>query len=180
MPLFLGMMGMGGPPDMMFGAWTHYLWILPLAVVPIIVLVLYWLLFPSLVRVKVTKDVKSSSTEYGTEEGPKKDIVVEASQARVEAGAIDKARVEAALRVLGEDERRVVQVLMEAGGRMLQKEISWKTGFSRVKTHRVLVRLLRRGLVSAEKYYNTNRITLADWLLKGRPTDKEAAGPVPH
>jgi uncharacterized membrane protein len=37
-------------------------------------------------------------------------------------------------------------------------------GFSRVKIHRVLVRLIRRGVVTAEKYYNTNRIEVADWL----------------
>jgi DNA-binding transcriptional regulator LsrR (DeoR family) len=49
---------------------------------------------------------------------------------------------------------------------MLQKEISWETGFSRVKTHRVLARLIRRGVVIAEKYYNTNKITLADFLLE--------------
>ena len=47
---------------------------------------------------------------------------------------------------------------------MLQKDISWELGFSRVKTHRVLVKLLSRGVVTAEKHYNTNKIELADWL----------------
>jgi uncharacterized membrane protein len=96
--------------------------------------------------------------------------MVKPGEAEVEA--VDKARVEAAFQVLGGDERRVVQELIDHKGRMLQREISWETGFSRVKTHRVLVRLLRRDLVSAEKYYNTNRITLADWLTKGSPTNK--------
>jgi hypothetical protein len=27
-----------------------------------------------------------------------------------------------------------------------------------------MVRLIRRGVVTAEKYYNTNRIEIADWL----------------
>ena len=49
---------------------------------------------------------------------------------------------------------------------MLQKDIRWKTGLSRVKTHRILHRLAKRGIVSAEKYYNTNKITLADWLTR--------------
>jgi uncharacterized membrane protein len=50
---------------------------------------------------------------------------------------------------------------------MLQKDISYELGFSRVKTHRTLVRLIERGVVTAEKEYNTNRIELADWLNKG-------------
>jgi len=72
----------------------------------------------------------------------------------------------AVLRVLNEDERKVVKTLVAEGGVMLQKDIRWKTGFSRVKTHRVLYRLAKRGIVSAEKHYNTNRITLVDWLMK--------------
>ncbi len=72
----------------------------------------------------------------------------------------------AVLRVLNEDERKVIETLVAEGGTMLQKDIRWKTGLSRVKTHRILFRLAKRGIVSAEKYYNTNKITLADWLTK--------------
>ena len=72
----------------------------------------------------------------------------------------------AVLRVLNEDERKVIETLVTEGGTMLQKDIRWKTGLSRVKTHRILFRLAKRGIVSAEKYYNTNRITLADWLTR--------------
>lgn len=77
-----------------------------------------------------------------------------------------EAQMDTALRLLEADERQVVTALIEAGGSMLQKEITWKSGFSRVKTHRILVRLLRRGVVTSEKYYNTNKITLAPWLFK--------------
>ena len=72
--------------------------------------------------------------------------------------------VEVAMRLLEPDEKRVMEAIVEAGGEMLQKDISHETGFSRVKTHRVLVRLIRRGVVTAEKYYNTNRIEVAGWL----------------
>jgi len=68
------------------------------------------------------------------------------------------------LRVLNDDEKKIVETLVVEGGTMLQKDIRWKTGFSRVKTHRVLFRLAKRGIVTAEKYYNTNKIKLADWL----------------
>ena len=77
-----------------------------------------------------------------------------------------ESALDAVLRVLSDEERKVVETLVGEGGVMLQKDIRWKTGFSRVKTHRVLFRLAKRGVVSAEKYYNTNRITLAEWLTK--------------
>jgi len=75
-----------------------------------------------------------------------------------------ESALSAVLRVLNEDERKVIEILVAEGGTMLQKDIRWKTGLSRVKTHRILFRLAKRGIVSAEKHYNTNRITLADWL----------------
>jgi len=72
----------------------------------------------------------------------------------------------AVLRVLNDDEKKVLETLVAEGGTMLQKNIRWKTGLSRVKTHRILFRLAKRGIVSAEKHYNTNKIELADWLRK--------------
>jgi uncharacterized membrane protein len=76
--------------------------------------------------------------------------------------------MEIALRLLEPDERRVVETILDEGGTMLQKDISHELGFSRVKTHRVLKRLIKRGVVEAQEYYNTNKITLTDWL---SPTD---------
>jgi uncharacterized membrane protein len=78
-----------------------------------------------------------------------------------------ESSLDAILRVLNEDERKVIEILAAEGGTMLQKDIRWKTGLSRVKTHRLLFRLAKRGIVSTEKYYNTNKIMLADWLTKG-------------
>lgn len=74
--------------------------------------------------------------------------------------------LDAVLRVLKKDERKVIETIVADGGTILQKDIRWKTDFSRVKTHRILHRLAERGIVSSEKYYNTKKITLADWLLK--------------
>jgi uncharacterized membrane protein len=75
--------------------------------------------------------------------------------------------LDAVLRVLDEDEKRVIEVLAGAEHKnMLQKDIRWKTGLSRVKTHRVLYRLAKRGIITVEKYYNTNKVTLAEWLTK--------------
>jgi hypothetical protein len=81
------------------------------------------------------------------------------------AGSSEKQQSTAAvLKVLKEDERRVVELLLNANGKMLQRDISRKTGFTRVKTHRILYRLVSRGIVTAKKYYNTYEIILADWI----------------
>jgi len=79
-----------------------------------------------------------------------------------ESGSGD--RLEAALRLLDENERRVVEALVAEEGSMLQKDISIDLGFSRVKTHRVVQSLVKRGLVTAEEHFNTNKVRLVDWL----------------
>lgn len=82
-------------------------------------------------------------------------------------GSVNRV-IDVALRLLNPDERMVVEAVVRAGGTMLQKDISYELGFSRVKTHRTLVRLIERGVVTTEKEYNTNRIELADWLKEGQ------------
>jgi uncharacterized membrane protein len=78
-----------------------------------------------------------------------------------------ESALDAVLRVLDEDEKKVMEVLADAENKtMLQKDIRWKTGFSRVKTHRVLYRVAKRGIITVEKYYNTNKVALAEWLTK--------------
>jgi uncharacterized membrane protein len=103
--------------------------------------------------------------EKAIAESIEKDIDVKGKSVESKAMKPQEAPIEIALRLLESDEKRVVKSLVDAGGSILQKEISWKTGFSRVKTHRILVRLIRRGVVTSEKYYNTNKITLSKWLL---------------
>ncbi len=58
------------------------------------------------------------------------------------------------------DEKKIVEILMKHDGEYLQKQISKEAGFTRVKTHRVIVRLAQRGIVSVEKSGNTNIIKL--------------------
>ncbi len=115
--------------------------------------------FPRLRSVRPTGNFKPEveRLEEGMEEGG----------AKTEEAGVGRA-FDLAMRLLEPDERRVVEALAAAGGSMLQKEISYGLGFSRVKTHRVLVKLLRRGAVTAEKQYNTNRIELAEWLMKSK------------
>ena len=143
----------------------RYFWILLLVPILLAIFLLYRLFLPTLNKVEVSEkmeDIVAKTAEEGVVEdldGEDTDVTLEPPLASQEA-PIDVAR-----RLLESDERQVVDELVKAGGSLLQKELSWETGFSRVKTHRILVRLIRRGVVTSEKYYNTNRITLADWLL---------------
>lgn len=145
----------------------QYFWILLVILVPLVIITLYRLLFPNLQKVKVKNNLESRIVEKKGLESPAEKASEEPAE---QSKAVSQARSlkEVALRFLDADERKVVEALLEAKGSMLQKEISWKTGFSRVKTHRVLARLIRRGVVTAEKYYNTNRVTLSDSLLEGK------------
>ncbi|MDH5702147.1 MAG: hypothetical protein OEZ12_05170 [Candidatus Bathyarchaeota archaeon] len=144
--LFFGFEGgFGGRGHGMVAEVPRSFWLV-LFVVPLVVVVAvlgYALVFPELSSGKLEEKPSSVPT--------------------VEKG---ESPLGAVLRVLNDDERKVVETLVAEGGMMLQKDIRWKTGLSRVKTHRVLFRLAKRGIVSAEKYYNTNKITLADWLTK--------------
>ncbi len=68
------------------------------------------------------------------------------------------------LQVLKEDERRVLTVITESGGHATQREISRITNLSRLKTHRVVMRLKERGLVDAERHGRFSDVSLPPWL----------------
>ncbi len=135
---------------------------------------MYRLLLPDLPTVRVASNVEEEARRRKDSKSGAQTPEELAEESRGESRI--QSRIETALRFLDADERKVAELLLEANGTMLQKDISWKTGFSRVKTHRVLARLIRRGLVSAEKYYSTNRIFLSESLSerndKSHPQDK--------
>lgn len=143
-----------GPPDWPRGMILFYL----LSVILLVVLVVSVLLvfFPKLERVRATDNLQPAVERREAE--------TRSEKATKDRGTVQSRSIDIAVRLLEPDERRVVEALINAGGTMLQKDISRELGFSRVKTHRVLVRLIRRGVVAAEKYYNTNKIELVDWL----------------
>ena len=119
-----------------------------IAVLLIIIIVI--LLFPRLKSVRSSKPLEPEVKKIEEREA-------------IEKTAAEKP-LDVTLRLLSEDERRVVELLVRSGGQMLQKDISYELKLNRVKTHRVLVGLIERGVVGAEKHFNTNMITLADWL----------------
>jgi uncharacterized membrane protein len=130
---------------------SRSVWLLVFAVplVAALVAAVYGVLFPQIKLQK--KTVASTQTPVST----------------APAAQDTNQRLDAVVRVLNEDERKIVEALAAApDGTMLQRDIRWKTGLTRVKTHRVLARLAARGIVNVEKYYNTNKVTLTDWITR--------------
>ncbi len=136
----------------------HFLWLLVFAVPLAVALVVvgYRIVFP----------------EIKTERKSEEPMQIECKVAESMEPVAQVQSLDAVLHVLSEDERKVVEAVASAGGEaMLQKDIRWKTELPRVKVHRVIARLAQRGIVKVEKYYNTNKIALADWLIKTAKED---------
>jgi uncharacterized membrane protein len=145
--------GQQGPPT--DRGFSNLQTLIPIAAVIIILLIVIVviLLFPRLRTVKTSKPLELEVHKIEAKETEEKKTV--------------ETPLDVTLRLLHDDEKRVVEALTKAGGSMLQKDISYELKLSRVKTHRVLVGLIERGIVKAEKQYNTNLITISAWLMGG-------------
>jgi hypothetical protein len=80
---------------------------------------------------------------------------------------------EAVLRLLKDDERQVVQALTRSGGTEFQRDLQRATGFSKVKTHRVIARLAERRLVEVTPAGKTNQIRIPSWLIENRKNSND-------
>ena len=67
-------------------------------------------------------------------------------------------------KTLTPEERKVLEVLSLHNGKYLQKYIRAEAGLNRLKTHRIITRLAKRGIVTLEKSGNTNEVRLSTWL----------------
>jgi uncharacterized protein (DUF58 family) len=84
----------------------------------------------------------------------------------VDAEPIESDKIDVALRLLNENEKQVVQALIDHGGEMLQKDLTYELGLTRVQTHRAVQSLINRKIVTTEDHFNTKKVTLAEWLIK--------------
>ncbi len=80
-------------------------------------------------------------------------------QGRAE-GQADLAYQNLAIRLLDGDERRMMKVIVEAKGNILQRDLVRITAFSEAKVSRLLDRLEERGLVRRERQGMSNRVRL--------------------
>ncbi len=67
-------------------------------------------------------------------------------------------------KTLTSEERKVLDVLVSHDGKYLQKYMRTETGLSRLKIHRIVLRLAERGIVTMERRGNTNEVHLSSWL----------------
>ena len=75
------------------------------------------------------------------------------------------------LKFLNPSERKVIERLIETKGNVLQSEISRIEGMTKLKTHRAVKDLERKGIIKRESYGKTHRIILSkdikDLMSKG-------------
>lgn len=76
------------------------------------------------------------------------------------AGLISPELEDLAVRLLDGDERRLLRVIVEAKGNILQRDLVRITAFSDAKVSRLLDRLQERGLVVRERQGMSNRVRL--------------------
>ena len=81
----------------------------------------------------------------------------EKPETKTETELFESNKIEVALRLLNENEKLVVQSLIDHGGEMLQKDISYELDITRVQTHRILQSLINREIVTTEYHYNTKK-----------------------
>jgi len=74
---------------------------------------------------------------------------------------------QAMLGMLPSDEKKVISKLVAEGGRATQAEISRIEGIGKVKAHRIVERLEKRGAISKESSGKTNIIRLNKNILEG-------------
>jgi len=80
---------------------------------------------------------------------------------RLEAKNKDLNRVaDTLIQFLNKDEKLVVQKLLDNDGKVLQAEITRIEGLGKVKSHRIVQRLVDRGVIEVEGFGKTNLVKL--------------------
>lgn len=69
-----------------------------------------------------------------------------------------KKTTELILKFLNDDEKKVVQKLIENNGKALQAEITRLGGMSKLRVHRAVRKLLSKNIIEIEKFGKTNVI----------------------
>ncbi len=70
------------------------------------------------------------------------------------------------LNLLNVNEKKIVKKLIVQNGASLQSEISWMENMGKVKTHKTIRDLARKGILSVENTGNTNLIHLTEDIRK--------------
>lgn len=75
-----------------------------------------------------------------------------------------KKNGEIILKFLAADEKKIISKLLDNDGKVLQAEISRMDGMTKVKSHRLIKRMLKRGIIEVEAFGKTNIVKLPKTL----------------
>lgn len=76
-----------------------------------------------------------------------------------------KVDLKPVLTILDEYERKVILKLIEEKGKIHQSDVTYMSGFNKVKAHRVIEGLVKKGVVSKENFGKTRVIKLKKELM---------------
>jgi len=138
----------GGMMGSTFGGYMIWPSTLLLSGIVLILVTGYLLAFPAIRYTPAPREKKLSASQ-----------VMETPSSKPDPDAL-----EVVMRVLKADEKAALEVLRSAGGKCLQKDITYKTGLSKLRTHRVVARLAERGVIQVRRVGKTNEITVPAWL----------------
>ncbi len=78
-----------------------------------------------------------------------------------------KSTAEVLLKFLNPDERKLVNLLIENDGKVLQAELTRLPGMSKVKSHRIVQRLMDRGVIEKDSLGKTNIVGFTKEIKEG-------------
>ena len=71
------------------------------------------------------------------------------------------------LQFLNNDEKKLVNALIESGGKVLQAEVTRLPGMTKIKSHRVVLKLLDKGVIEKIQLGKTNIIQFTKEIKEG-------------
>jgi hypothetical protein len=152
--------GMGGMMGNGSGTTSSYLWVIPVALIAIVVVsiigVVFYLAFPQLRYVKRTCEMPNANRSTMEPVKSGSGLVVDSIAKPNTCGVV--------LKTMTAEEQKVLNVLIGHQGKYLQKYVSKEAGLSRLKTHRIVARFAQRGIVNVKEFGNTNEIVVSDWI----------------
>jgi uncharacterized membrane protein len=127
---------------------NYMLWLSLILMVVIIVPISYYVISKRLEE-KMEKNLSAITklVNHKIRQGVKKEILWTSNN-------------ESILKLLNPNEKKVVEKIIENDGSALQSEISRMEGMTKLKAHRAVKELERKGIVTLKQYGKTNKILL--------------------
>jgi uncharacterized membrane protein len=107
------------------------------------------------------------SLTFSLSQGTKKGTAIRQSSSIGTALILQElVTVNTALKVLREPGKRILEVIVNKGGEVLQGDLYLETDFSKAKVSRTLRELKARNIIQRRQYGGTKKVILSDWMRK--------------